>query len=181
MIVKWIEEFLAKHPGLWGLLKDIAFALAAFLFVAAVLFLYAGVWPPMVTVTSNSMVPHMDKGDLVIIQGLGRADVKTYEGPESVGYQMFGETGDVIVYRPHGYTNVTPVIHRAIRWVNKGDPMWHDGPTAPHDGYITLGDANGGVYDQNSYISLDDPVEKDWIIGMARLRIPYVGYIRSLI
>jgi signal peptidase I len=162
-----------------GILGDIAFAVVIFIAIAGALYLYSGGWPPMVSITSTSMVPHMDKGDLVIIQGLSRGDVKTYEGPESLDYLMFEERGDVIVYRPDGQNNVTPVIHRAIRWVNESEPMWHNGPAAPWSGYITLGDNNQGIYDQLAGIS--GPVKKEWIIGIARYRIPYVGYIRSVI
>jgi signal peptidase len=164
-----------------GFIRDIAFALILFIVLFGALYLYAGSWPPMVSVTSESMIPHMEKGDLVFIQGLSRGDVRTYEGPESMNYTSFGETGDVIVYRPNGYANVTPVIHRAIRYVNQSEPMWRNGPPAPWAGYITLGDDNQGIYDQMSSISTNSPVKKDWIVGVARFRIPYLGYIRSLI
>jgi signal peptidase I len=87
--------------------------------------------------------------------------------------------GDVIVYRPFG--NATPVIHRAIRYVNKGDPMWHNGPAAPYSGYITLGDNNQGIYDQMSNICPGQPVKAEWVVGIARYRIPYIGYLRSLL
>ncbi len=176
-----IREFLSRYPAIRGTLKDVALALAGLIVICAALYAYAGVWPPLASVTSDSMFPHLEKGDLVFIQGLGRGDVKTYEGPESVGYGSFGETGDVIVYRPNGQANVTPIIHRAIRFVAEGQPMWHNGPPAPWAGYITLGDNNQGTYDQNSNISPEAPVRKEWIIGIARYRIPYVGYVRGLV
>jgi signal peptidase len=172
-----------KEP-IWGFMKDAALPLAILAVAMAALYLYAGVWPPLVSVGSDSMVPNMERGDLVIIQGLDRGGVRTYEGQESVGYAagyaMFGETGDVIVYRPYGYTNVTPIIHRAIRYVNESEPMWHNGPPAPHAGYITMGDANQ-CCDQVAEICAGQPVEAEWIIGVARYRIPYLGYVRSLL
>lgn len=174
------KGFPEKHPGTWSLIKDLAFSLAVLAIVMAALYVYAGVWPPMVSVTSYSMIPHMDRGDIVFIQGPDRGDIRTYEGQESVGYAMFGETGDVIVYRPYGHTNVTPVIHRAIRFVNESEPMWHNGPPAPHAGYITMGDANP-YCDQMEDICRGQPVKKEWVIGVARYGVPYLGYVRSLL
>jgi len=129
-----------------------------------------------VSVTSESMSPHLEKGDLVFIQSLSRGDVRTCEGSESSNYTSFGKAGDVIVYWPGGNHNATPVIHRAIRWVNQSEPMWPGGSAAPWPGYITLGDNN---YDQESSISFASPVKKEWVIGIARYRIPFVGYLRS--
>ena len=123
----------------------------------------------------------------------------------------------------------TPIIHRALRYVNKDDPMWVGGPKASFDGYITKGDHNdvidqsagiilglanttylvqeqkkgeivevGGrsifmdkatgliIYkaDNSSYIgegiSYLTPVKKDWVIGVARVKIPLVGYVRLI-
>lgn len=180
-IIDLIKNFFTVHHDLRDFLKDVAIGLAVVAVVFLALYLYAGTWPPILSITSGSMSPHMEKGDLVLIQGLEKGAVHTYEGLESANYLMFGERGDVIVYRPHGYTNVTPVIHRAIRLVHKGDPMWRNGPAAPWDGYITLGDNNGGVVDQNSNVCLDEPVKSEWILGTARYRVPYVGYIRALL
>jgi signal peptidase I len=176
-----IKSFFAVHHDLKDFLKDVAIGLALVAVAFLALYLYAGTWPPILSITSGSMSPHMERGDLVIIQGLEKGDVHTYEGPESVNYSMFGEAGDVIVYRPYGFTNVTPVIHRAIRFVHKGDPMWGNGPAAPWDGYITLGDNNNDVVDQNSNVCLGEPVKSEWILGTARFRVPYVGYIRALL
>ena len=175
-----IKEFFTVHSDLRDFLKDVAIGLVVVAIVLLALYAYAGTWPPILSITSGSMSPHMERGDLVIIQGLDRGDVHTYEGSESLNYAMFEERGDVIVYHPYGYTNVTPVIHRAIEFVHKGDPMWPGGPAAPWDGYITRGDANPAV-DQDSSICLDEPVRSDWIIGTARYRVPYIGYIRALL
>lgn len=162
-----------------GFLKDIAFALVIVAVIIGALCVYAGTWPPIVDVTSGSMEPHLEKGDLVFIQGLDSGSIKTYEGNESIGYFSFGETGDVIVYRPGG--NGTPIIHRVIRYVTEGAPMWYGGPPAPYSGYITLGDANDGECDQMTDISYGQPVKPEWIVGIARYRIPYLGYLRMVL
>jgi signal peptidase len=46
---------------------------------------------------------------------------------------------------------------------------------APYDGFITKGDANP-QYDQVSGIAA--PVEERDIAGVARVRVPYLGYVR---
>jgi signal peptidase len=161
------------------LLKDIAFTILVFAIVFGALYAFAGTWPPMVSVTSDSMIPHLEKGDLVLIQGLDRGNIQTYENADSPNYSSFGEAGDVIVYRPFG--NGTPVIHRVICYVNQGEPMWPNGPAAPYSGYITRGDANSVCDQEASNICLGSPVKDAWIIGIARYRVPYLGYIRMLI
>jgi signal peptidase len=167
--------------GFWKeLLKDILFALAVVLVMVGMLFAYAGIWPPFVTVDGQSMLPNMRQNDLVIIKGLDRATVTTYNQSLNNGHRTFNEYGDVIVYRPFGDSTRTPVIHRAMYYVNESEPMWPGGPPAPHNGYITQGD-NNFLYDQSSGISQNQPVKSEWIIGIAEFRIPYLGGLRSLL
>lgn len=180
-IIDMIKNFFKVHKDISDFLKDVAIGLAVVAVIFLALYLYAGAWPPILSITSGSMSPHMEKGDLVLIQGLDRGAIHTFESQESVNYTMFDEQGDVIVYRPYGYTNVTPVIHRAIRFVHQGEPMWTNGPAAPWDGYITLGDNNNGIVDQSSNVCLYEPVKSEWVLGTARYRVPYLGYIRALL
>lgn len=183
---EFLKAFAEKYPGVYGFLQDIAFSLAVVAVIAAALYLYAGMWPPMVSVNGISMLPNMENGDLVFIQGLSRGDIQTYENSTATGYKMYNNYGDVIVYEPYGDPARPYVIHRAIRWVNKGEVMYTDGlgtkHIAPESGYMTLGDNNGGVYDQMApTICYEQPVEKDWVLGIARFKLPYLGYLRSLI
>jgi signal peptidase len=178
---KFLEDFAAKHPGVYGFLQDIAFSLAVVAVIALALYLYAGMWPPMVSVNGISMYPHMENGDLVFIQGLSRGDIQTFESSVATGYKTYNDYGDVIVYKPYGDNTRALVIHRAIRWVNQSEPMWPGGPPAPASGYITRGDNNNGKYDQDSSICHWEPVRKDWILGIARFKLPYLGYLRSLV
>ncbi len=92
-IIDMIKNFFKVHNDLRDFLKDVAIGLAVVAVVFLALYLYAGTWPPILSITSGSMSPHMEKGDLVLIQGLERGDVHTYEGQESVNYLMFGERG----------------------------------------------------------------------------------------
>jgi signal peptidase I len=120
----------------------------------------------MVSVESNSMSPNLNIGDLVVVENISKNDIITYAEAELTGYKSFNLPGDVILYRPYGKDNLTrqdqcqlllgnspgqekatPIIHRALRYVKTGEPMWKDGPNAPFSGYITKGDHND-VIDQ---------------------------------
>ncbi|MDI6888531.1 MAG: signal peptidase I [Methanocellales archaeon] len=156
-----------------GLAKDVVFAVTVVAVIASLAYLLAGTWPVMVAVESGSMMPHMYRGDVVFIQGISRTNIITYRVGKEINYTSFGDYGDVIVYRPDGNPNVMPIIHRAMYWVDVGD-MVPDGARAPHSGYITKGDHNSG-YDQPG---LSGPVKPEWIVGVAKARIPWIGYFR---
>jgi signal peptidase len=140
----------------------------------------------------------MPKGDLVFITDTGRfapdraragTGVVTRTAGQETGYWKFGDHGSVIVYdepRDAG----PPVIHRAHFWVEDGE-NWYDRADpeyligsdceelrncpAPHAGFVTKGDANG-EYDQANGIA--EPIKPSWIVGIARVRIPYLGWVR---
>jgi len=176
-----IKQFFAAHPDVYQFIKDLLFSIIVGAVIALALYVYAGVWTPVVSVNGTSMLDHMHAGDLVLVQGLNRGAVQTYEMMLNTSYLMFGEYGDVIVYYPYGKEDQPMVIHRAIRWVNESEPMWPGGPASPASGYITLGDNNHGVLDQQSNICYLQPVRPEWVHGIARYKVPYLGYLRSLI
>ena len=159
---------------------DIVLAVALIALVCGALYAYAGVWPPLVSVGGTSMYPNLKNGDLVILRGLDRVGVVTGSEAINSSYEKLGGYGDVIVYSPMGNRSITPVIHRAMYYVKAGQPMWPGGPTAPWDGYITLGD-NNFLYDQSSSISPDSPVRPSWILGVPQMRVPFLGMVRSLL
>ncbi|HET6405138.1 MAG TPA: S26 family signal peptidase [Candidatus Thermoplasmatota archaeon] len=92
-----------------------------------------GVWPPVVVVESGSMMhaiqetPYgrfgtIDVGDLVFLRAVdSRDDVRTWaEG----GELRYGRPGDVIAFWPNGDRNATPIIHRAIAYIEvESDPV----------------------------------------------------------
>jgi len=181
MTVAGIFRRFLKSDNFWvSTVREFLFAGIAIGAVALVLYAYSGAWPPLVSVDGLSMDPHMHNGDLILIQKLSPEQVRTYAASEATGYQTFENYGDVLVYRPFGRTDMTPVIHRAMYWVNQSEPMWPGGPAAPASGYITLGDANGGVVDQNCGNCYMQPVRPAWIVGVATFDVPYLGYLRSL-
>ena len=162
------------------LAKDLAFTAGFLLVIVGLLYAYSGVWPPMVAVDGHSMLPNLKPDDLILMQSLDRASVTTYNEAVSRSYKAFNDFGDVIVFRPMGDSKVTPVIHRAMYHVEEGQPMWTGGPPAPHSGYITQGD-NNYLYDQSSPISQNQPVKKEWVLGVSQFRIPYLGKLRTLL
>ncbi len=239
-----IAEWFDNLP-LPGWVKDIIFVIAVVGGISLLSQLVLGLWTPMVAVESGSMVPNLNIGDIVLVQGASRTEITPWDQAEKTGYTAFNNPGDVILYRPYGKASLnlfdqlkmllgwapgkdkaTPIIHRALSYVNEGEPMWQDGPSAPFSGYITKGDHNemidqmaGQIFgvanisyvqlhrdemiDVGSNIFLDKntglviyqtnngtfvgegisyltPVKKEWVIGVAKARIPMVGYIRLL-
>jgi signal peptidase len=241
-----ISERLQEELHLPGFVSDIIFVIVVIGVISLLSQLALGLWTPMVAVESGSMVPNLNIGDIVIVQGASRTEVIPWDEAEIKGYTAFNNPGDVILYRPYGKERLdlidqakgllgipyppekaTPIIHRALRFVNQGQPMWDGGPNAPFSGYITKGDHNdridqvaGGiiglanvtylkqhqdqiieVYPSSMYIdkktgliiyavgnktyigegiSYLTPVKRDWVIGVARVRIPIVGYVRLI-
>ncbi len=161
-----------------GILRDLA-SVAKILLVFAILSqILFGTWAPMRAIESGSMEPHMKKGDIVFIQDISRTSVVTQEEGAVSGYKSFGDYGNVILYRKYGRTDVTPIIHRAMYYVEAGAPMWDGGPIAPHAGYITKGDneITNRQYDQYRLCTV--PIREEWVIGVARFRVPYAGHVR---
>ena len=170
-----IKEFYQSDSTSAGVLRDlvsVAKILIVFMILSQILF---GTWAPMRAIESGSMDPHMKIGDIIFIQDTSRTSVVTREDGVTSGYKTFGDYGNVILYRKYGSTAGTPIIHRAMCYVEAGEPMWKGGPVAPHAGYITKGDHNK-VIDQYALCTV--PIREEWVIGVARYRIPYAGYVR---
>jgi len=170
-----IKEFYRSDSTSAGVLRDlvsVAKILIVFMILSQIIF---GTWAPMRAIESGSMEPHMKIGDIVFIKDISRTNVVTQEEGTTSGYKTFGDYGDVVLYRKYGRTDVTPIIHRAMYYVEAGEPMWEGGPIAPHAGYITKGDHNK-VIDQYGLCTV--PIREEWVIGVARYRIPYAGYVR---
>ena len=158
-----------------SLLKDVVSTLITVAVIVAIGIAVTGTWPFMVAVESGSMEPNLHRGDVVFLFSPDRVGITTYEEGMAKGYKSFGDYGDVIVYYPNGDKSRTPIIHRAIKWVERGEKIPGDG-VAKHSGYITKGDHNAMI--DQPYLS--SPVKKSWIVGVAKFRIPYIGYFRLL-
>src|SRR5438094_7653018 len=119
------EDDEEEDEHFWkGLARDLLVSgIIVVVFLTAV-YLYTGVWPPLVVVESSSMqhsdresfLGVIDTGDMVFQQAAPtRADVITYLEGRATGYATYGDYGDVIIFRRAG--NPTPVIHRAIMYI----------------------------------------------------------------
>ncbi len=179
-LLEKLKKFYRSDSFWAGLLRDalsvIAMA-AVFLSLSHIAF---GLWMPLVAVESESMMPHIHIGDLIFIESIDRAGIITYNDGKEKGYTSFENYGDVILYLQYGRQGSTPIIHRAMYFVEKGEPMWSGGPPAPHAGYITKGDnqKTNPSYDQQGSVSYMQPVKKEWITGVAHLgRVPLLGCV----
>ncbi|MBE0517134.1 MAG: signal peptidase I [Methanophagales archaeon] len=150
--------------------KSLAEALLIVALVVSVAYVATGTWHVGFAVESGSMEPNMQVGDLILVQAPHRTTITTYEEGQQLDYTTFNDYGNVIIYRPNGITSVTPIIHRAMDWVEEGKKM-PDGMPAPHAGYITKGDTNQHP-DQPRY----EPVKPEWVVAVAKARVPYLGY-----
>lgn len=113
-----------KKSGLYLFARDAGVA-ALFVFsILLAMFAYTGQWPPLVVVESNSMmhgtdnlshIGTIDTGDLVLVQQVTDVgDLETYVDGVVSGHRTYGDYGDVIVYKVNGEDVLTPIIHRAI-------------------------------------------------------------------
>jgi signal peptidase len=202
----WVRWLLTTDRGVVPYVREVLTSVLAVLLVGVVLFAVSGLWPPMVAVESPSMKPNLQTGDLVFVMeehrlaapaAYGGTGVVTHRTGEAVGYRKFGMGGDVVVYRPDGRSDRTPIIHRAMFYVN-GSENWYDTAVAvdpdavggyedcdalpacpaPHAGFITKGDneRTNVQYDQVSRLSA--PVRPAWVVGTAEFRVPLLGNLR---
>ncbi len=105
-------------------LRDAGIALLFVVFILLAMFAYSGLWPPLVVVESNSMmhgddntshIGAIDTGDLVLVKKVNHAiDIITYVEGLSTGHKTYGDFGDVIIYEKGGSKTATPIIHRAL-------------------------------------------------------------------
>jgi signal peptidase len=181
-----ITRFSSSHHWAVSLARDLLWVIAVVGSIALALYLICGTWPAVVTIESESMVPHMNIGDLVLVVQKDRyGTFDTWESGNATGTPKFKEYGDVIIYKPNGMTNVHPIIHRAIQFVETGPVTDIKGQkllinyTAPHSGYITWGDHNKYPDQLARYPNIGqiEPVKDEWIIGKALFTVPIVGYL----
>jgi signal peptidase len=174
-------KYFKESDNFWiGLLRDFLFVLIVVAIFSSISYIAMGRFSPMVAVESGSMIPHMQIGDIIFIESADRTKIITYNEGKETGYSTFNEYGDVILYKKLGKDGETPIIHRAMYYVNAGEPMWQGGPKAPFAGYITKGDnpVSNSAYDQQGSISPHSPIKPEWVIGVARLnRIPLLGCV----
>jgi len=174
----------SDHPVV-SLTRDLLWVVMVVGGIALALYLFAGTWPAVVTIESESMVPNMNVGDLVLVVDEDRfGGLTTWAEGQLTGYSSFGDYGDVIIYRPNGADSVHPIIHRAMTYVDaaavEASGLARYYTTDPHGGYITKGDNNPYIDQGNLRIAgvgVVEPVKKEWIIGKALVGVPLIGYL----
>lgn len=113
-----------KYQSIAIFLRDAAIAAAFVALVLLAMFAYTGLWPPLVVVESNSMmhgednhsnVGTIDTGDLVLVKKVDSvSDIETYMDSQISGHKTYGDYGDVVIYKRGGSDTTTPIIHRAL-------------------------------------------------------------------
>jgi signal peptidase len=130
------EQFRTSDHWAVSLARDLLWVVCVVGGIALALWLICGTWPAVVTIESGSMIPHMNIGDLVVVVQKDRfGELQTWDDGVKSGYKKFGDYGDVIIYRPNGYTDMWasigllplsqqhPIIHRAMTWTEAGEPV----------------------------------------------------------
>jgi signal peptidase len=103
-------------------LKVVLIAIALVGIVVLSVFIYSGLWPPLVVVESGSMqhsdtvssIGVIDTGDLVIVKQLNGETIQTYVNSYSSGYITYSSYGDVIIYKRYNSNSLPWIIHRAV-------------------------------------------------------------------
>lgn len=193
------DKFIQVVP--YGDLVWFTIKVIVFLGVAIGILMYlTGIASPFASVTSSSMEPAFERGDMAILTAHDDSSPLLSDSDEIITKRQslikdngkykhsFGEQGDVIVFKLPNVS--TSIIHRAHlfvkkgeNWVDRADPRLLNGKTtcsevfhcpAPRTGYITAGD-NNPEYDQvNKEYGI---VEKEHVIGVVKYRLPHVGWV----
>ena len=114
-----------RTPVYWRARDSLYFeplvALAIIVLLLVSLFAYTSNWPPVYVVESNSMqhgsgdrLGVINAGDIVLAQRASLGSIVTYVDALRTGYSTYGSLGDVILYYPNGSAGATPIVHRAI-------------------------------------------------------------------
>jgi len=184
-----IERFrTSENPGV-AFAREILWVAAVVAGIALALFLISGTWPAVVTIESESMVPHMNVGDLVFVVSADRfGELQTWEGGRAGGYMKYGDYGDVLIYAPNGAGGslipglgggVHPIIHRALAETSDESPIpvyyyFFRGMSSPKE-YLAVRIVNNAwVLDDGTVVAR---IENGMIIPDAGNISPDQGYI----
>jgi len=128
---------------------------------------FLGTEYPFMAVATPSMVPTLEVGDLIVVQGY--ANLSTiHVAPETAS-----NPGDIIVFwHWDPARGLEHWVHRAIGNVTGGDGKRY---------LKTQGDANLGPdyhYNITSHVSLPGlPLDEEYVIGKVVAEVPYVGQV----
>ncbi|UCF07453.1 MAG: S26 family signal peptidase [Thermoplasmata archaeon] len=141
----------------WDTVKDIVIAFIIVVIIIGSIWIYTGNWPPVVVIESKSMqhsdtesfLSVIDTGDMVLVKSVeSREEVTPYMEGKRIGYETYSGYGDVLIYQKNGYDDITPIIHRALLWVEVNTTtnssfdipeLKHSYHKAPEDWYVDGG------------------------------------------
>jgi signal peptidase len=114
---------------------------------------------PLLTVASGSMVPTLNVGDLIAVQGVVNAS-ELYVAPKP--------DGEIIVFRSPRMDGEL-IVHRAIyKEFNADDSLWY---------FRTQGDANFGPDNWFGSETWNGMISQNRIVGRVIGKAPLIGYI----
>jgi len=112
---------------------------------------------PLLTVASGSMIPTLNVGDLILVQGVvNYTELKTASKPE----------GEIIVFRSPRIEGEL-IVHRAV------DKEFHDGLWY----FATQGDANYGQDLWSGQDTWQNMISENRIVGKVVGKAPWLGYV----
>jgi len=113
---------------------------------------------PLLTVASGSMIPTLNVGDLIVVQGIANfSEVKA-------GLWKSPMEGDIIIFhRQSSLGQDDLIVHRAIEKYQGTDDLWY---------FKTAGDNNKPYPSVDSWI-----VSERSVVGKVVGKVPLVGYI----
>jgi Signal peptidase I len=87
-----VSQFRKSDHWAVSMARDLFWIVAVVGGIALALFLICGTWPAVVTIESQSMIPHMNVGDLVVVVQKDRYGAfETWSDGEKSGRIMFGD------------------------------------------------------------------------------------------
>ncbi len=137
------------------LVRELLLAAGMITILVLAMWAHTGSMPPLVVVESQSMVHDengeigsIDAGDLVLVHSPNDASVTTFaEATNSkspnYGEENHGMPGDVIIFKPNGGDDRTPIIHRAIFEVRANRTTSPDNGFCIEGKYDSLGSSIG--------------------------------------
>lgn len=194
-----------NKPGLWeqfrksenpwvSLARELAWVAAVVGGIALALFLVSGTWPAVVTIESESMVPHMQVGDLVFVVSADRfGGLESWTSGIEKGYLKYGDYGDILIYRPNDAPNppvyipfltkgVHPIIHRAMDRIDAGEniPKYYNlyrGQATPARYLPATIQNNSLVLEDGTVVTPQNADPMNGYLVETTLVSPHAGYI----
>lgn len=112
---------------------------------------------PLLAVASGSMIPTLDVGDLILVQGFSNAcKVNAASYPE----------GDIIVFHKPGRENEL-IVHRAVSKV-ENNSIWY---------FQTKGDYNSNTDHWSGPETWEGNISEKLLVGKVVGKVPWLGHI----